>query len=566
MTQSQTRTRIFAALVVAATVVLVVIAASGVAPPLFSDDRPAEPTTEDTVGYVEGYWHDDELAVDDGDDATLEDDDLESVVYRSMARVEEIRGLTFEEEVPVDVISREEFQADHDDVFVSLSDDQQLKQNVAYEALFMVDSETDASDELESMYGGTVLGYYEPTADRIVLVSDDPDEPDVDEVVLGHELTHALQDQHFDLTRFDGGTIDRETAETGLIEGDAVWVDTEYDERCGEEWSCLPDPESPGEQQADLNWGLYLTLYHPYSDGPSYVDQLRESGDGWDVVDAAYDDPPESSSTIIHHEAREPVAVDVPDRSSDAWEPLEIDGEVVTERVGEAAMVGMFGGDPLDPTTESVIDDEALLADDSSDYDYDQPYTNDWAGDELVTYVDADAGTNATADETGYVWETEWRSTEGAQEFATGYLELLELHDAEAVDDRQDTYVIDDEFPGAYYLEHDGETMTIVHAPSVDDLDAIASGAAPDGEDTVEQVDVAADDDSDSLSGFAVPGTVVTLGVAVIAVRRRARPVPERAEPTRVSTVDAASPLGHTTGPDASAGSSDPGRVRTTPL
>ncbi|ELY56638.1 Hvo_1808 family surface protein [Natronolimnohabitans innermongolicus] len=488
-------------------------------------DRPDEPTTEGTVGYVNGYWYDDELAVDDAETAALEDDDLESVVYRSMARVEEIRDLTFEDDVPVDVISREEFQQDHDDAFVAPTGDERLKQDVTYEALFMVDNETPADDELESMYGGTVEGYYEPVEDRIVLVSENPDEPEVDEVVLGHELAHALQNQHFDLTRFDRATIDDEAAENGLVEGDAVWIDTEYGERCSEEWSCLPDAETGFGGQSDLNWGIYLALYQPYSDGPAYVDHLLEAEDGWDAVNAAYDDPPASASTIIHQDDRDPVEIDLEDRSDDAWRPLEVDGEVRTETAGETAMVGMFAGDLSDSTTPAVIEDDAVLeTDDETMYDYDQPYTDDWAGDELVTYVNADAadGTESTTDDTGYVWETEWRSSEGAQEFATGYLDLLEIHDAEAVDDRRDTYVIDDEFPGAYFLERDGETVTIVRAPSVDDLDAIADGAAPEGDDRLERIDVADASDDDSMAGFGVPlGIVGVSGSLVLVVARR---------------------------------------------
>ena len=186
------------------------------------------------------------------------------------------------------------------------------------------------------------------------------------------------------------------------------------------------------------------------------------------------------------------------------------------------------GGHVHDRGQPSVIDSDALLTDDLSGYDYDQPYTDGWAGDELLLYVDADADDPEPAD-TGYVWETEWHSSEDAQQFLTGYLELLDIHDAEPVDDRQDTYVIDDEFPGAYAIEHDGETVTIVRAPSVDDLEGIAAGVAPEGEDTLERVavddngdgDDTDDDNSDSLPGFAGPGAVFGISIWVLVARRK---------------------------------------------
>ena len=48
----------------------------------------------------------------------------------------------------------------------------------------------------------------------------------LEEMVLVHELTHALQDQYFDLERFiDGDPLsDEGTARTALVEGDASLV------------------------------------------------------------------------------------------------------------------------------------------------------------------------------------------------------------------------------------------------------------------------------------------------------------------------------------------------------
>ncbi|WP_436346705.1 Hvo_1808 family surface protein [Natronorubrum sp. FCH18a] len=541
MTATLTRTRVLAALVAVSMLALLFVAASGAVPllpPGDSADRPDDPSTEDTVGYVEGYWYDDELAVDDRDDATIEDEDeLEAVVYRSMARVEQIRGLTFEDDVPVDVVSRGEFQEDDDELFVELSEDDQLKQNVTYEALFMVDSETDAEAELEVMYGDSVGGYYDPATNEIVLVSDSPESPEVDEVILGHELVHALQDQHFDLTSYDRETIDQDNAKNGLVEGDAVTVETEYDRNCGTEWDCLPDTDAQPTTPDDMNWGIYTMLIHPYDEGPEYVDFLLEADEGWSAVNAAYDDPPQHSAAVIHpDEGRESADVSVEDESDDSWEPFEVEGEVATETVGEAGMVAMFGGDPLDPSQPSVIENDEFLTPDFR-IDYDQPYTDGWAGDELVTYVDSDAAANGTpgAEETGFVWRTEWTSSEDAEQFADGYRELLEINDAEAVDDRDGLYEIDDAYPGAYAVRTEGETVTIVRAPSVDELDGIAAGVTADSEastetnetDGTEETDATESEgsdgaaDDDSIPGFAAPGAAIAIAVALLAARRR---------------------------------------------
>ncbi|AFZ72504.1 Hvo_1808 family surface protein [Natronobacterium gregoryi] len=488
-----TRTQLLVALLAATTIGLLAVVAAGVVPfslteasPLEIDERSDDPSTTDTVGYVEGYWYDDELPVDDRNDAVLGDNELEAVAYRSMARVETIRGLTFEEEVSVEVIDREEFN-EREDVFVDFSADEELHTSVTYEALFMVDRETPATEEVESLYGGTVDGYYEPGKDEIVLVSDTPTRPELDEVVLGHELLHALQDQHFDLASYDRETIDQDNAKNGLIEGDAVWVDQAYEQQCGEEWDCVL-PAGGLSSGGEPNWGLYLTIFQPYNDGPDYVDHLQSQG-GWDAVDAAYDDPPATSSEVIRPgDDRDPDAT-IPDRSRNEWEQFEIDGDVASETVGEAGMVAMFVSGNFDHQP-AVVDRDEFLTEDAG-YDYDQPYTDGWDGDELVTYVDGTASANATDDaleHSAYVWQTEWTSRENAAEFVDGYLQLLEGHDAESVEDRQDTYVVDDGYPGAYYLDRsdDGDAVTIVRAPSVDDLGDVHIGAAPEGEDELE--------------------------------------------------------------------------------
>ena len=81
--------------------------------------------------------------------------------------------------------------------------------------------------------------------------------------------------------------------------------------------------------------------------------------------------------------------------------------------------------------------------------------------------------------ETGYVWQIEWDTEGDAAEFADAYRDLLEHHDAEAVSDRPNTYRIDDgaDYGDAYYVVQQGTTVTIVNAPTVDDLSGVRSGA-----------------------------------------------------------------------------------------
>jgi len=326
------------------------------------DAHPETPSTEDTVGYVEGYWYDDELAVDDQSNAVVDEDELDPVIYRAMARVETIRNMTFADEVAVDVVSRETYRQTNEERFANYTAAERLEQNVGYEALFTVDRETAAADATETVYGGAVKGYYDPETDEIVIVSENPETPELDELTLGHELVHALQDQRFNLSQLHGSTQDAELAGNGLAEGDASWVEREYEAQCGSEWDCLSP--SGGEQAGtfDVNWGIYFAVYQPYSDGPDYVDHLRRQGEGWSAVDAAYDDPPATTSAVIHPGSeREPADVSVPDSSSDGWRQLTVGGEVANDTVGEAGMVAMFAAGAMNGSQSSVISASELF-------------------------------------------------------------------------------------------------------------------------------------------------------------------------------------------------------------
>ncbi|QLG50596.1 Hvo_1808 family surface protein [Natrinema halophilum] len=481
-------------------------------------DRPENPTTEDTVGYVAGYWYDDELPVDDQSDAVVAEDELAPVVYRSMARVERIRNLTFEDEVSVDVVTRAEYRRTTGDRLANLTAAERLEQNVGYEALFTVDRNTAATDATESMYGGAVAGYYDPETDEIVIVSENPETPELDELTLGHELVHALQDQRFNLSRLHGSTQDEDLATDGLVEGDAKRVELEYKSRCRFDWSCLSPSSENGNLPADINWGIYFTIYQPYSDGPDYVNYLRDQDRGWSAVNAAYDDPPTTTSAVIHPGSeREPANVSVPDRSSGDWRQLTVDGQVAADTVGETGMVAMFVADAFESSRQPVIEQGDFLDGGSQGYDYDHSVTNGWIADRLVVYTNddaANASTPSAAGQAGYVWRSEWQSAADAQEFVDGYLQLLESHGAKASDDRQDTFLIDDGgYGGAYYVELNGSTATIIRAPSADELSTVEAGAAPSGDDSLE---FPADDDSDESDTIPGFGPSVAIGALVL--------------------------------------------------
>ncbi len=441
------------------TVVALVVLAGCTAP---ISDAGDELDGDRELGRVGDYNATDTLEIDGSDPLT--EDEREAVKHRAMARIEEIRGLEFEEDVELEVVSREEYrerwQRDRDPASQFT--------NELWRGAFVVDGERDVNEAFDDLYGDSILGYY--SDGRIVLVVDDADDR-IDRTTLVHELVHALQDQQFDLES-GGATIDERRATTGLVEGEAEYVPSLYDERCGEQWECLDAtaPDTASLDQRSFNAGLFLSVYAPYAEGPSFVAHRHETT-GWEGVDAVHENPPTSTAQLIHPERYpegRPADVAIEDRSTSEWEPMaDGDGERRTETVGEATLFATLWAN-------GVIDrplGEGAGA--YSRYNYSHPATDGWTGDTFVAYADGD--------ETGHVWKLAWESETDAREFRDAYVEVLESQGADAVDSADGVYRIpdDEEFAGAYRVSLEGDEVVIVGGPTVADLEAIHGSSSP---------------------------------------------------------------------------------------
>src|SRR6478752_7628880 len=95
-------------------------------------------------------------------------------------------------------------------------------------ALGLVDGTFDLRTTVDDVQGSDVLAFYDSDRERIVVRGKHLDAEH--RVTLAHELTHGLQDQHYDLTKLQdaadtGGADD---ALTALIEGDATRIEDAY--------------------------------------------------------------------------------------------------------------------------------------------------------------------------------------------------------------------------------------------------------------------------------------------------------------------------------------------------
>lgn len=451
---------------------------------------PPDPSS-DVLGWENGYWHNESVAVTSADG--LNDSELEAVVARGMARVEYVRELEFDETPPVEVISRETYAQSLADDFSTLSQTDRLVENIKWEATFMVGENQNAVDVVRGNQAAGIGGFYDPAAGEIKIISENTSSPKMNEITLSQELFHYLQDETYNISAFDQSTEELHNAKDGIIEGDGNYVDRLYQQECTDgvwEGSCLIPQSDDAASGAtpDLHFGLYQQTLQPYNTGPAWVDDRYESG-GWEAVNEVYENPPASTEQVIHPEKYpqdEPTGVTVEDTSQEPWQQLERDGQVVSEQFGEAGLyVSLWYPSFQDDVQGEIIPvrDHFNLTDSGQPstfetYLYEHQLTTGWEGEQLVPYV---MNNSAETGETGYVYKLAWESADDASEFSDAWLELMEIHGAQPVDGHKETYRIPDEneFGDAFYLTQDGKNVTIVNAPTVDDLALVYDGAAP---------------------------------------------------------------------------------------
>lgn len=272
--------------------------------------------------------------------------------------------------------------------------------------LGLIPKDTSLRQATLDLLGGQVAGYYSPDKDELFVVSRTGETVGpVERVTYAHEFTHQLQDQNFDLGSLDTTAVDqsdRALAQLALIEGDATWAQTIWLQEnltaddLGELLKAALDPEALA---ALNNAPAYLrdTSLFPYQDGLALVQRLIAEV-GYDAVNAAFGDPPDSTEQVLHpnkYVQREaPIDVritgDIAGKVGRGWT------EAVRDTLGELILRVWL-------TEHGVADDGARRA------------TEGWGGDRLVLLRAAD-GSLALA------MKTTWDTPDDALEFATSLL------------------------------------------------------------------------------------------------------------------------------------------------
>ncbi|MCP3854709.1 MAG: hypothetical protein GY745_04560 [Actinomycetia bacterium] len=333
-------------------------------------------------------------------EAPLHPDEWDPAVAELAAFVEEYRGLEFEHPVWVDFAEEQDF---FDDLGVGdLEPDPDF--DAAYlgwfRALGLGSGAADLGTEQDTLLTGGVAAYYDTQEDRVVIPAG--------ELTLGqqativHELTHALQDQHFDIGR-SFKTAERDAAFTAVIEGDATRIENLWIEALPPaelEQLSAEYAESAGEYEASVTGvtsALEALFSAPYQLGPPMAELLYEAGQ----LDTLLQSPPFTEEAVV-----DPVNNLIIGEAKRVRPPLpEVEGEYWDEgQIGPLLLFLMLA--------EAMPLDDALAAVHGWGSD---AYVSSFVEDQLCVTVHIEADSQADLDEMRgalEVWATEGSSRE----------------------------------------------------------------------------------------------------------------------------------------------------------
>jgi hypothetical protein len=263
-------------------------------------------------------------------------------VLREVAQeVENVRGLMFERPINPRAVSREEMnRLLGEGVDEGLPTDRAKRLQRAWVTIGAVPPGTNLREAFKDFGASSIVGFYDTDDQRLVYVGSASPSP-LQRTVLAHELTHALDDQHFNLDRLDDLDAacrdEAGMAYLSLVEGSAEVTSGRWATEnltAGEFADLAAEQASQGGLPPTVPPFFLQMIVFPYPNGMAFVTEIVERG-GTKALNKAFRNPPLSTEQILHPEKYpddRPRAVNVPDIDSKLgakWKDLEF------EEVGE---------------------------------------------------------------------------------------------------------------------------------------------------------------------------------------------------------------------------------------
>ncbi len=301
-----------------------------------------------------------------------------------------LRGRPFLKPVPYERQTRETFRAYvRAELARELGPAKAADHGRALVALGLAPEGFDLRASIEEALVTQVAAYYDTKtrAFHVLETTRPKDDAKWDAIIVAHELTHALQDQHFDLEAYHGEKAkvldlddDEDLARRFVVEGEATFLMFAHalGSGVGEEIRLGPfavaglrmtlamlsaadlvevlamshkgraakdlDADTRAELEAVARLPLYvtLTMNEPYFKGAELVSDAWASG-GWPAVDGLFRHPPQSTEQALHPREKLLATRDAPVRVRLPAQPPPLPPAGGAPRLLETNVLGELG-------------------------------------------------------------------------------------------------------------------------------------------------------------------------------------------------------------------------------
>jgi hypothetical protein len=223
------------------------------------------------------------------------------------AEVEAIRGLKFDHAVPVHYLAEAAFQkrllGDDDPTPNKTRTAAFQRTENLLRALGLLDQPIDLHAATRKAVGADTLAFYDPSVRAVYVRGTDTTAP-ATRVTLAHELTHALQDQHFNLIKMqvNAAEHDNSTVVKAVIEGDATYVQNQFAKKLGaaaqQSYQQTVSAGVAAARAVDVPQIISVEMGAPYALGEGLVTAVR-GAKGVSGENALFAKPPTSELALV---------------------------------------------------------------------------------------------------------------------------------------------------------------------------------------------------------------------------------------------------------------------------
>jgi hypothetical protein len=321
-------------------------------------------------------------------------------------KVAKLRGLKLKEKIRRGVMSKAQIKKRILKLLHTEYTDAELDaESLAMKRFGLIPESSDYVKIMVGLLEEQIAGFYDPAEKKLYIAGWAPMGGDM---LMAHEIDHALQDQHFDLKKFmeaDKKNGDSMAARQALVEGDGMALMLEFQMASMKQAPPWGNPfilkmlkksmskELGGMKQVPL--AMREGLVFPYIGGLEFVAHFRKHHP-WSSIDAIYKKPPLSTEQILH-----------PDKYESYERPVKVTASLPASLKGYSETVTSVQGEKgieLFLRSHGVKQERAIRA------------AAGWGGDRIAVYAARGHKGSRLANTVGVSYST-WDDESEAEEF-----------------------------------------------------------------------------------------------------------------------------------------------------